>query len=245
MCRHLAWWGEPVTLASLVLEPAHSLEHQAYAPRHQRNGVVNADGFGVGWYVPGRHEAVRYRRAGPIWGDASFASIAPTIASTSVLAAVRDATAGFAATDETGAAPFLHGRWLFSHNGALADWPGARKALLDRTLDVAEAGAPVDSALLFGVAVSHWSGGLSLADGLAATVQTARDVGGGRLSFLAADGDRIAGTSYGDPLFVHQSASGVLLASEPLDDTRGWRELPPHSLVSVDRGALTVTDLDA
>lgn len=116
--------------------------------------------------------------------------------------------------------------------------------MLDHTLDVTEAGAPVDSALLFGVAVSHWAAGLSLADGLAATVQTAQAVGGGRLSFLAADGDHLAGTAYGDPLFVHQSGAGVLLASEPLDEDPGWRELPPRSLVSVDHGTITVTGLD-
>lgn len=143
MCRHLAWLGEPVTISSLVLERPHSLQHQSYAPQHQQHGVVNADGFGAGWYVDARPEPVRYRRAQPIWGDPSFASLAPTISSGCLVAAVRDATPGFAASDESSTAPFLHGRWLFSHTGALADWPRARKALLDRTLDVPEAAAPL------------------------------------------------------------------------------------------------------
>lgn len=231
MCRHLAWVGQPVTLASLVVDRPHSLLRQSYAPRHQAHGVVNADGFGVGWYVDSRPEPVRYRRAQPIWGDASFGSLAPTVASGCVVAAVRDATPGFASTDETSAAPFLHGRWLFSHTGALADWPRARKTLLDRTLDVPEAAAPVDSALLFGVAVSSWLAGASLADGLAEAVSAGRSVGGGRLSFVAADGQRVAATSYGDPLFCHESATGALLASEPLDDDPGWRRLPSSCLV--------------
>ena len=245
MCRHLAWLGERVTLASLVLDPPHSLRRQSYAPRHQQHGVVNADGFGAGWYVDTRVEPVRYRRAQPIWGDVSFASLAPTISSNCLLAAVRDATPGFASSDESSAAPFLHGRWLFSHTGALADWPRARKALLDRSLDVPEAAAPVDSALLFGVAVSCWSAGASLEEGLAEAVAAARAVGGGRLSFLATDGEQLAATSYGDSLFCHESATGVLLASEPLDDDAGWRRLPPPCLVAAGRDGVVIHPLDS
>lgn len=241
MCRHLAWLGEPVALASPVLDRPHSLRHQSYAPRHQQHGVVNADGFGVGWYVDSRPEPVRYRRAQPIWGDPSFASLAPTITSGCLVAAVRDATPGFAASDESSTAPFLHGRWLFSHTGALADWPRARKTLLDRTLDVPEAAAPVDSALLFGLAVASWTAGASLAEGLAEAVVAGRSVGGGRLSFLAADGERLAATSYGDPLFCHESDRGVVLASEPLDEDPGWRRLPEACLVEAGRdGVLTL-----
>lgn len=245
MCRHLAWLGEPVTLASLVLDRTHSLRHQSYAPRHQQHGVVNADGFGAGWYVGSRAEPVRYRRAQPIWGDASFASLAPTISSGCLLAAVRDATPGFASSDESSAAPFLHGRWLFSHTGALADWPRARRALVDRTLDVPEAAAPVDSALLFGVAVGSWTAGASLGEGLVEAVAAAGTVGGGRLSFLATDGERLAATSSGDPLFCHESETGVLLASEPLDDDAGWRRLPPTCLVEAGRDGVVTRPLDS
>lgn len=243
MCRHLAWLGEPLPLATPVLDRPHSLLRQSYRPRHQGHGVVNADGFGAGWYVDGRPEPVRYRRAQPIWGDASFASLAPTISTRCLVAAVRDATPGFASADETSAAPFTHGRWLFSHTGALADWPRARRELLGRTLDVPEAGAPVDSALLFGVAVAAWASGASLPEGLAATVAAGRAVGGGRLSFLAADGVELAATSYGDPLFCHESCSGTVLSSEPLDDDPGWRELRPGSLVHVTGAGVVVAPL--
>ena len=43
MCRHLAYVGPTVTLASLVLEPVHSLLHQSYAPADMRGGgTINA-----------------------------------------------------------------------------------------------------------------------------------------------------------------------------------------------------------
>ena len=127
MCRHLAYLGAPRSLEALVMDPPHSLYEQSWAPRRQRHGTVNVDGFGAGWYVD-RAAPVRYRRAQPIWTDASFASLAPTISTGCAVAAVRSATAGTSA-DEAAAAPFTHDRWLFSHNGRLHDWATARKAL--------------------------------------------------------------------------------------------------------------------
>ena len=53
MCRVAAYLGGPeISLSSLVLAPEHSLEFQAHSPREMLSGTVNADGFGVGWYVP-------------------------------------------------------------------------------------------------------------------------------------------------------------------------------------------------
>ena len=51
MCRHLGWLGRPRTLAELVLVPEFSLLRQSWAPRRQRHGTVNADGWGVGFYA--------------------------------------------------------------------------------------------------------------------------------------------------------------------------------------------------
>src|SRR5260370_41608348 len=108
----------PRTLGALLLEPAHSLLVQSYAPRRQLRGVMNADGWGVGFYAASRPEPARWRSNRPMWSDASFASVAPVISSTCVLAAVRSATAGMP-LDETAAAPFQSGRWLLSHNGVV------------------------------------------------------------------------------------------------------------------------------
>src|SRR3954447_18943691 len=117
MCRHLAYIGAPVALADLVLDPPHSLLHQSYAPRHQRSGMVNADGFGAGWWTSERPEPARYRRAPPLLTDRSFASLAGVVRTTSLVAAVRSATPPLP-VEESGAAPFTNGPWLFSHNGA-------------------------------------------------------------------------------------------------------------------------------
>ena len=131
MCRHVAYLGPEASLRSLLIDPPHGLYRQAWAPRMQRHGTVNADGFGIGWYAAGDPVPARYRRAGPIWGDASLPDVARVTRSAAVLAAVRDATAG-TASGEAAAAPFASGSWLFSHNGLLAGWPASATALLAR-----------------------------------------------------------------------------------------------------------------
>jgi gamma-glutamyl hercynylcysteine S-oxide hydrolase len=244
MCRHLAFLGEPRTLEALVMGPPHSLYEQSWAPQRQRHGTVNVDGFGVGWYVAAgdRVDPVRYRRAQPIWTDASFASLAPTVSASCAVAAVRSATVGMSA-DEAATAPFTHDRWLFSHNGRLHDWSTARKALLPQAADVPDTRVGVDSALLFGLAVARWQAGASLAEGLADTARAALAHGGGRITMLAADGAALAAVVVGEPLYVLASPDGTSLAAEPHDDDPGWRELADLSVVQVDEGGVTETPL--
>ena len=131
MCRHLAYLGPPTSLRSLLTDPPHSLYRQAWAPRLQRHGTVNADGFGIGWYAAADPVPARYRRAVPIWGDLSLPDIARVTRSGAVLAAVRSATEG-TALGEAAAAPFGAGPWLFSHNGLLDGWPGSAAVIADR-----------------------------------------------------------------------------------------------------------------
>ncbi|NED35040.1 class II glutamine amidotransferase, partial [Streptomyces sp. SID8499] len=113
MCRHIACVGPEEPLGRLLVDPPHGLYRQSWAPRRQRHGTVNADGFGVGWYAEGDPVPARYRRAGPIWADLSFADLARVVRTGALLAAVRDATLS-GADAEAAAAPYAAGRWLFS-----------------------------------------------------------------------------------------------------------------------------------
>jgi glutamine amidotransferase len=242
MCRHFAYLGEPRTLEALVTGPPHSLYEQSWAPQRQRHGTVNVDGFGIGWYVD-RPQPVRYRRAQPIWTDASFASLAPTITTSCLLGAVRSDTTAFA-HDESVVAPFSQGRWLFSHNGEMADWRNARRALLDATLDIPEAAAPVDSALMFGLAASRWTAGTPLGAALVEVIREVQTVGGGRLNMLAVDGRSIAGTTYGEQLWVLEKDHGISVASEPFDDDPDWSTVPEGVLIEGNEHGLKLIPLE-
>ena len=124
MCRHFAYVGQPVAIKSILFDPPHSLVEQAWAPRWQKHGTMNVDGFGVGWYAEGDPVPARYRRAGPIWSDDCLADLARVTKTKAMLCAVRSASVG-TDTDAAAAAPYADGRWLFSLNGALVGWSAA------------------------------------------------------------------------------------------------------------------------
>jgi glutamine amidotransferase len=246
MCRHLAYLGPPATLRSVIIDPPYGLYRQAWAPRRQRHGTVNADGFGVGWYAAGDPVPARYRRPVPIWGDESFADVARVTSAGALLAAVRSATAG---TDPgtAAAAPYAAGRWLFSHNGVLAGWPasaaGLAATLPAQTLLGLE--ARVDSALLWALVRQRLERGLPAAQALAGTVAAVRSAGlDGRLNFLLTDGQVIAATAAGDTLFYRRGDGAVLVASEPGDDDPGWAEVPDESVVTATPQQVSVTGLE-
>ncbi|MFB4311710.1 ergothioneine biosynthesis protein EgtC [Actinomadura sp. GTD37] len=241
MCRHLGYLGPERTLHSLVYDGEHSLETQAYAPRMTQGNLLNADGFGVGWYQggAGSRAPVRFRRAQPLWTDQSFREVAGSVRASCAVAAIRSATAGFP-VDESCAQPFRAGTWLFSHNGRIEDYGGVEAKLRELAGDIAEipdARAPVDSAPLFALAVRHWRDGLPLGDGLAAAVAAVTALAPGRYNLLASDGTSLAATTWGDSLFVREEGDAVQVASEPLDDAPGWRHVPDRSLVTAAPGA--------
>jgi dimethylhistidine N-methyltransferase/ergothioneine biosynthesis protein EgtC len=258
MCRHLAYLGPPVTLARLLTEPPRGLYEQSWQPRRQRYGTVNADGFGFGWYPleapdeqppgarttadgggeadgdPGFAVPARYRRALPIWADANAAELARSVRSGAVLAAVRSATAG-TTQDESAAAPFRDGRWLFSHNGAVADWTRLPTPLTSAELLGLESRS--DSALLWAMTARRLRQGESPGGALAAVVrEVAAARPAARLNLLLTDGRTIAATAWGDTLWYRVADEGtgrasVVVASEPDDAPGDWCEVPDRSLL--------------
>ncbi|REE98887.1 ergothioneine biosynthesis protein EgtC [Thermomonospora umbrina] len=243
MCRHLGYLGPSRTLESLVFEGPYSLEAQSYAPRMTQGNLLNADGFGVGWYHEGR--AVRFRRAQPIWTDRSFRELTEVVTATCAVAAIRSATTRFP-VDESCAQPFRAGDRLFSHNGKVEGFDDVEDKLRDLAGDLAEAPdarAPVDSALIFGLAARRWREGAGLAEGLAETVTAVAGLAAGRYNLLAADGTALAATTWGDSLFVRTSPGTVWISSEPLDDDPTWEKVPDRSLVAADLDGIRVTPL--
>jgi gamma-glutamyl hercynylcysteine S-oxide hydrolase len=257
VCRHLAYLGPQASLGSLLIDPPHSLYRQAWAPRLQRHGTVNADGFGIGWYAGSDPVPARYRRGEPIWGDPSLPDITRVTSSGAVLAAVRSATPGTAAGPEA-AAPFGCGPWLFSHNGAALGWRDWGEAAY---LSWAAASpsllacleALTDSALLWALTLQRLRAGLPLDAALAGTVGAVEAAGGtGRLNLLLTDGRSIAATACGDTLWYRQTApsapgrdgaASVTVASEPDDDEPGWTEVPDRHVLTATRSLARVRPL--
>jgi gamma-glutamyl hercynylcysteine S-oxide hydrolase len=240
MCRHLAHVGPaPVTLASRVTEPPHSLLVQAYAPADMRGGgTVNADGFGVGW-LDGA-DAHSYRAPVPMWTDASFLDLATAVRSPAFVAAVRSATVGMPVS--VGAcAPFRDGTRIFSHNGVVRGWP-ASLADLAAELDVETLmtlDAPTDSAVLWALVRRHLDAGKDPVDAVLDVVTRALAAApGSRLNLLLLTADErgeptLVGTAVDHALSYRAGPDGVTVASEPLDDDPAWTAVPDLSVVVV------------
>ncbi|MDI3389189.1 ergothioneine biosynthesis protein EgtC [Streptomyces sp. B-S-A8] len=247
MCRHLACLGPPEPLGELLVRPPHSLYVQSWAPRRQRHGTVNADGFGVGWYADGDPVPARYRRAGPVWGDESFADLVRVVRSGAFLAAVRDATRA-GADGEAAAAPFAYGPWLFSHNGMVAGWPDslAEQARCLPAEELLALEARCDSALVWALLLHRLRSGDALPQALADTVtEVAAAAPRSRLNLLVTDGTEIAATAWGDSLWYrHEPAGGrTVVASEPYDDAPEWCEAPDRTLLTASRTEVLLTPL--
>jgi glutamine amidotransferase len=253
VCRHLGYLGPPVDLAGLLLDPPHSLCHQAWDPHHLDVGRLNGDGWGVGWYDEQvGPEPARYRTVTPMWADQRFAGIARHIRAGHVVAAVRNATPGLP-VEESGAAPFLAERYLFSHNGLVESWHDGighrlRRGLSERREAVL--GGRSDSEVLFAMVLDRIDAGIPLPDALALVVDEVAGMTGGRFNLLVSDGHTIAATRHGCSLFVRPSSEdpdgtrrGQLVASEPFDDDPAWSEVPERALVTVTPDRLTIAPL--
>ena len=126
MCRWLAYSGSPILLSRALYTPAHSLIDQSL---HSTMGAepTNGDGFGIGWYdampEPGVFHSIE-----PAWNDANLRELAGHITSSHFFAHIRAAIGS--AVQQTNCHPFRHGRWLFMHNGYVAELATVKRDLI-------------------------------------------------------------------------------------------------------------------
>ena len=140
MCRWLAYSGSPVSLHTLLYKPQHSLIDQSL---HSKLGVetTNGDGFGVGWYGEADAPGV-FHSAEPAWNDRNLRGISEHIVSPLVFAHIRASTGS--PVQQTNCHPFRYGRWLWMHNGGIANFQEVKRDLVARGRPVA---LPVDRGL--------------------------------------------------------------------------------------------------
>jgi predicted glutamine amidotransferase len=125
MCRWLAYCGSPLLLERALYAPAHSLIEQSL---HSKLGAeaTNGDGFGVGWYDDQPAPGV-FRSIDPAWNDQNLRELAAHVSSGHFFAHIRAAIGS--AVQQTNCHPFRHGRWLFMHNGFIADFAHVKRDL--------------------------------------------------------------------------------------------------------------------
>lgn len=246
MCRMTAYAGEPLTAEALVFGGTHSLLQQSYAPMELLHGHVNADGYGVVWY---RGAApIRTGGARPIWQDEDLRALLESVSSSTILAAVRNATPGIPL--EGGNLPLVHGRWSFVLNGFVEDFRESHIRTLRSHLSddlYGHLAGSSDSETLFLLAVAAIQRGASRLDALCQVRDIVLEAvraenHTAQLTMVLADGAGISVLHTGSETTTNSlylarghplAPRGTLLASERLDDHSSWRPVTPHGEIEL------------
>lgn len=134
MCRFLTYAGEPILLADLLYRPANSLIMQSHHAR-EREEPLNGDGFGVGWYAPLIDPSPCVQRSvTPAWSNRNLQNLATKTRATQLFAHVRAASPGMA-VNEANVHPFSYDRFMWMHNGLVADFHRVKRKLRDSLKD--------------------------------------------------------------------------------------------------------------
>ncbi|MBE9199807.1 MULTISPECIES: ergothioneine biosynthesis protein EgtC [unclassified Nodularia (in: cyanobacteria)] len=251
MCRLLAYLGSPVTLEDILYKPEHSLIVQSYQPLEMTSGVVNADGFGVGWYHSQKNtDPFTYRNTLPIWNDLNLADLSRYVESKCVLAYVRSATPG-QALDFANCQPFNHQQQLFIHNGYIENFRKTlhreiRSKLTDDFYE--KINGITDSEHIFALLLSQSqiNQDQSPEDALGHTLLTLLEMAKRHqvkvsANIVFSDGNRLIASRFSSNapapslywLKDHLNfPKSVIIASEPLF-TGNWSACPENSIISV------------
>lgn len=208
----------------LLYGPERSLIEQSR--RHSADTPLpNGDGNGLGWYGH-RDSPAMFRSAGPAWEDANLRELAAEIRTPMFLAHVRAGTG--TPVQETNCHPFRYGRWLFVHNGFIADYFTIRRDLLFAVSPelFGNIAGPTDSELMFHLALtfgleSDPIGGLERMAGFV----EAR----GRAAGIEEPLQMTIGLTDGETLYAVRYASGLVVNTLSVsEDAAAVRQLYPE-----------------
>ncbi len=127
MCRWLAYSGTPVLLEELIYKP-HTRSSTRACTRGSVPTTTNGDGFGVGWYGENADTPAVFKSIEPAWNDRNLRELSGHIRSGLVFAHIR-ASSG-TPVQQTNCHPFRHGRWLWMHNGSIAQFHDVKRDLM-------------------------------------------------------------------------------------------------------------------
>ncbi len=251
MCRLLSYLGPSIQLDKLLYKPEHSLIKQSYQPREMTVALLNADGFGVGWYHPEKSVyPYTYKNILPIWNDTNLPQISRYVESKCILSYVRSATTGLA-VDLGNCQPFTYENLMFLHNGFIINFRETlyrpiRNKLSDHIYQWIKGNT--DSEHIFALILTELEKQptLSLEQAVAKVLIQLRDLALEyqvriAVNVTLSDGKQLIASRYtnytplpslywlrDDPNF----ADAAIIASEPIFDGN-WNTFPENSILSV------------
>ncbi len=252
MCRLLGYIGDSIQLDRILIKPEHSLIVQSYQPREMTAGLLNADGFGIGWYhsVEQNNLPYTYRNVLPIWNDANLPQLGRYIESRCYLGYVRSATSNLS-VDIINCQPFSHQQLLFIHNGFIDNfrrtlYRAIRNNLSDFAYQRIE--GTTDSEHIFALVVNELENNeqISLKQALSNTIKLLVELAqSDKISFSAnivlSNGKELTACRYSNrdasPTLYYikdrsPDSNAVIVASEPLFEGN-WISCPEKSIIGV------------
>jgi ergothioneine biosynthesis protein EgtC len=251
MCRLLGYLGSSIQLDKLLYKPEHSLIVQSYKPREMTAGLLNADGFGVGWYHPQKDEnPYIYKNILPIWSDLNLVQLSRYVESRCLLGYVRSATPPLA-VDLSNCQPFTNEKLTFIHNGFIHNFRQTLyrpiRTLLDDYSYQFITGT-TDSEHIFALIINELrkSPDMTLEKALSNTLDCLTQLAKSLHIYFSAniilsDGKQIVASRYSNraptpTLYWLQDdllyPDAVIVASEPLFEAN-WKSCPEHSIINV------------
>lgn len=244
MCRLVGYLGSsPLPLENLLTMPSHSLVVQSYQPQEMTAGLLNADGFGIGWYeLP--QLPFTYKNSQPIWSDINLAHLGRYVRSQCILANVRSATPG-QSVDLVNCQPFRFGQVMGIHNGYIDDFRRSLYRLIcDHLADqyYQNIHGNTDSEHILGLcfqALAERSMVAALEFTLTTLAKLCADAGvAASLNLVISDGEQMVASRYATrspapSLYFLKDQDYVMVASEPLFAHPHWQSLPEHSLLAI------------
>ena len=152
MCRLYGFMAnEPTKLECSLVHAQNALMEQS---RIDREGLTH----GHGWGVAAHPDGVPFveKQAWAAYHGEHFKKTAARVYSKNVIAHVRRATVGSPSIENTH--PFVHGAWLFAHNGTIPNFDLVREKLLAELdpLHRAEIKGSTDSEHVFRYLITLW-----------------------------------------------------------------------------------------
>lgn len=252
MCRLLGYLGQTIKLQELIEKPDHSPIVQSYHPREMTSGLLNADGFGIGWYHAHQEvEPFTYKNTIPIWNDINLSHLNRYVESGCVLANVRSATPG-QALDLSNCQPFSSGSILAIHNGYIENFRKSLYRPIRNQLDdefYQSINGTTDSEHIFALFMQNLKvfPELSLTEILHKTLSILINWSKeynvkASLNLIVSDGknlvaSRASSLTAAPSLYWLTNNSNfpnaIAIASEPIYPNPNWASLPENSILSV------------
>jgi ergothioneine biosynthesis protein EgtC len=247
MCRLVGYLGtQSILLENLISKPQHSLTTQSYQPQEMTSGLLNADGFGIGWYGLDRSQApFFYKNTLPIWSDINLEHLGRYVQSTCILANVRSATVG-QSVDLANCQPFNYGQAIGVHNGFIDNFRRSlyrplRDLLKDEYYQNIFGGT--DSEHILALLFQNLSFSSSMAAAMHETLSIILDLChkyevNASLNLIVSDGkqlvvSRCASRSPAPSLYWLKDPSAITIASEPLFVDSNWIGLAENVILAV------------